>query len=186
MIRYQIADRHLRGIPGHATHIQIRDKELEARALVEAVRRAQSLAPDAVLLVNTRVDVALACGARGAHLPSHSPPPSLWRRAVPRGFLFSVACHSTDDVMRAEQEGSDLALLSPIFDPLSKPAQGPALGLDVLGAACRAVKIPVVALGGITPDRILLCLEAGAAGVAGIALFETAEASRHPPRASTP
>jgi thiamine-phosphate pyrophosphorylase len=156
--------------------IQIREKDLEARALASLTRailaasiNSTTAAPK--ILVNARPDVALACGAHGAHLPGHAPPPSLWTRATPPGFLFSVACHSLDDALRAEAEGAHLLLFAPVFDPLSKTPAGPPAGLAALREVCRRVSLPVLALGGITPARIPACLEAGAAGFAAISFF---------------
>ncbi|MEO8662193.1 MAG: thiamine phosphate synthase, partial [Bryobacteraceae bacterium] len=124
------------------------------------------------ILVNTRVDVALACGAHGAHLPANSPPPSAWRAIVPPGFLFGVSTHTLDELRAAEEGGADFAVFSPIFESSSKPGYGPALGLDALRAAVRAVHLPVLALGGITAAYVPQCLATGAAGVAGIGLFQ--------------
>lgn len=151
--------------------VQIREKDLTARELARLTARVLEACRRARVLVNTRVDVALACGAHGAHLPSHSPPPSAWRSIAPPGFLFSVACHSIADVRNAELEGADYALFSPVFDPLSKAGYGPAQGPARLAEAARAVSIPVLALGGITWENAPQCIEAGAAGVAGITLF---------------
>jgi thiamine-phosphate pyrophosphorylase len=154
-----------------ANLVQIREKDLPARELANLTQRILAVCRNARVLVNTRVDVALACGAHGAHLPSDSPPPSAWRVIAPAGFLFSVACHSADELVAAEREGADYALFSPVFDPLSKSGYGPAQGLERLAAAARSVSMPVLALGGVTWDNAPRCVEAGAAGVAGITLF---------------
>jgi thiamine-phosphate pyrophosphorylase len=151
--------------------VQIRERDLPARELALLTRRALEVRGRARVLVNARVDVALACGAHGAHLPANSPPPSAWRPVAPPGFLFSVACHSVEEVRAAERDGADYALFSPVFPPLSKSGYGPPQGLERLAEAARAVSIPVLALGGITWDNAPRCLEAGAAGVAGITLF---------------
>ncbi len=155
--------------------IQLREKDLEARRLLELARRVMALPNPkrTQILVNTRVDVALACGAAGVHLPGDSPPPALLRRFVPRAFLIGVSCHSVDEVRRAEAEGADYVFFSPVFRPLSKAPYGPPQGLTVLAEACRAVSIPVLALGGIQAGNVEACLAAGAAGVAGISMFQT-------------
>lgn len=153
--------------------IQIREKDLSARELSTLVLAALSSCRRARILVNTRIDVALACGAAGAHLPADAPPPSAWRSITPSGFLLGVSCHSVEDLFQAEREGADYALFAPVFSPLSKQDPRPPHGLDGLRAACAAVRIPVYALGGITAGNTPLCLQAGAAGVAGITLFQT-------------
>jgi len=154
--------------------IQIREKDLSAHALHALVCAALALPnPRRVkLLVNSRVDVALAAGAAGAHLPAHSPPPHAWRAIVPSGFLIGGSCHSVQEVQEAEHEGADYALFGPVFPPLSKPSEGPALGLSELSRAAESVRIPVLALGGITNENAATCIDAGAAGVAGISLFQ--------------
>jgi thiamine-phosphate pyrophosphorylase len=155
--------------------IQIREKDLSARGLFDLVRRAQALPNPATtkILVNTRVDIALAAGAAGAHLPSGSPPPSRWRAITPPGFLIGVSCHTLDETRAAEQEGADYVLFGPVFAPRSKSPDLPPRGLDRLAKVARAVGIPVLALGGITKENASKCASAGAAGVAAISLFQT-------------
>jgi thiamine-phosphate diphosphorylase len=176
MIRCYITDR--RSLPGGeslvdvasgADWVQVREKDLSARELFALVRTLNG----SKILVNSRVDVALAAGAAGAHLPSHSPPPLLWRAITPPGFLIGVSCHSVEDVRMAEEEGADYAVFGPVFPPLSKPSDLAARGLEELARAASAVRIPVLALGGVTPDNAAACIEAGAAGIAGISIFQT-------------
>jgi thiamine-phosphate pyrophosphorylase len=155
--------------------IQIREKDLDARSLAVLVEQALLRAGNARILVNSRADIALACGAAGLHLPADSPPPSAWRPICPPGFLIGVSCHSIDDLIEAEQRGADYAFFSPVFRPLSKDDPRPVYGLEGLRRACAAVRIPVLALGGITAENAPLCLAAGAAGVAGITLFQSSQ-----------
>jgi thiamine-phosphate pyrophosphorylase len=151
--------------------IQIREKDLSARALFELVEAAAKLSNphSSKILVNSRADVALAAGAAGVHLPSGSPPARLWRRP---GFLVGVSCHSVEDVCQAEAEGADYVVFGPVFPPRSKSAGLEPIGLEGLARAAAAVKIPVLALGGMTRENYAACVSAGAAGIAGISLFQ--------------
>lgn len=153
--------------------IQIREKDLDARALALLVKEALRFCGPAKILVNSRADVALACGAAGLHLPVNSPPPSAWRPICLPGFLIGVSCHTLEELIDAERAGADYALFSPVFRPLSKNDARPVHGLEGLRRACAAVRIPVLALGGVTAENATLCLEAGAAGIAGITLFQS-------------
>jgi len=154
---------------GTADWVQIRDKELAARELIAVVRRA--VGTMGKVLVNSRVDVAIAAGAAGVHLPAGSIAPSEWRGITPPGFLIGVSCHTRDEVVRAEQEGADYVLFGPVFAPLSKTSALAPRGLDELRRVSHAVKIPVLALGGITWENAEVWLGGGGGGVAGITLF---------------
>jgi len=150
---------------------QVREKELGARALCELVERALGVCGGMKVLVNSRVDVALACGAHGVHLPAGSMAAREWRRLVPAGFVIGVSCHDLEELRAAEAEGADFAVYGPVFRPLSKQDERAPVGLDGLRRAAEAVRLPVYALGGVTWANAAECERAGAAGVAGITLF---------------
>ena len=173
MIRCYIADRHLGGLDRGRDFdwIQVRDKQLAARELLAVTGRA--LATGAKVIVNSRMDVALAAGAHGLHLPADSLPPGVYRTIAPSDFAIGVSCHTIDEVKIAGQEGADYVFFGPIFAPLSKSSDLPPRGLELLSRAARAVKIPVIALGGVTNDNLQSCIDAGAAGIAAISLFES-------------
>jgi thiamine-phosphate pyrophosphorylase len=147
--------------------VQVREPRLTTRALADYVRTLTA----SRVLVNDRADVAIACGSAGVHLRDGSVSPRVIRRIAPRGFVITVACHDANAVFRAADEGADYAVLAPVFAPLSKPSASPPLGLDALRAITARAQIPVIALGGITAENAAMCMEAGAAGIAGITLF---------------
>jgi thiamine-phosphate pyrophosphorylase len=149
--------------------IQVRAKELSARALAGLVREVIKVRGESLVLVNTRTDVALACGAQGVHLPAQSMAPSLVRKIAPPNFVIGVSCHTLDELRAAEAEGAGFAVFGPVF--LSPSKLAPPVGLDALREAAAAVRLPVYALGGVTRDNAPSCIAAGAAGVAGISLF---------------
>jgi len=156
--------------------IQIREKDLPARALIEIAGQAVASASGTKsrILVNDRLDVALAVGAAGVHLGTQSLPARTVREHVPQGFLVGVSCHSLEEAMDAEAAGTDYAVLGPIFETPSKLPYGPPLGLAKLAEVTARVKLPVLALGGITISRVKACMEAGASGIAGISIFQNA------------
>ena len=151
--------------------IQLREKDLSARELLPLAQRVLALPnPHASkILINSRVDIALAAGLDGVHLPAGSPAPTCWNQPT---LLWGVSCHTVAEVREAEQNGATYAVIGPVFPPLSKDSVLPARGLSLLQQAARSVKIPVLALGGITNANAVLCVENGAAGVAGITLFQ--------------
>ncbi|MCX6592447.1 MAG: thiamine phosphate synthase [Acidobacteria bacterium] len=150
--------------------VHVRNKQADAGELLTISRYYQ--AQGRTVLINSRVDVAVAAGAAGVHLPSGSISPARWRSIAPAGFIIGVSCHTREDLERAQAEGADYAYLSPIFAPLSKSDDRPPLGLPGFQQLIAGLTMPVLALGGITWAHQAACEAAGAAGIAGISLSE--------------
>jgi len=166
-----------RAIAAGVDWIQVREKDLEARALEALVRGAlQASAGRARILVNDRLDVALATGADGVHLGETSLPVArvaAWRaRAGLREFMIGASCHSLNAIRAAERDGADYVIFGPVFATPSKASFGPPQGLERLADACRDAHLPVLAIGGVTESNAAACLEAGAAGIAAIGMFQ--------------
>jgi len=156
--------------------IQVRERDLEGGPLTRLVRRCVEAVGGtrARVLVNDRVDVALAAGAHGVHLPGHGVPAARIRRIVPRGFLIGRSVHHASEAVRVVEDGGlDYLLFGTVFSTPSKADVAPA-GVDRLAAAVAAVPLPVLAIGGITPDRAPDIARSGAAGAAAIAMFADA------------
>jgi thiamine-phosphate pyrophosphorylase len=191
-------ERLLRTIAGACSagvdYIQLRERDLGTHELEQLATEALRIARfegTSQLLINHRTDVAVAIGADGVHLTSHDvAPPDARAAATALGggrFLVSVACHTLEEIRRAQAYGADFALLAPIFQKPGTPCA--ALGLNALRDAARPATpteaaqekprtrrgFAVFALGGVDASNVASCAAAGAAGVAGIRLFQQAD-----------
>ena len=151
--------------------IQIREPNIETGILAGIVRQAvgQAQGTSTRIVVNDRLDVALACGAAGVHLKGNSIPADAVRPTVPAGFLVGKSVHSVEEARSAGPV--DYLIAGTAWASASKPGQASLLGVEGLAAIVRAVRVPVLAIGGVTPERIALARAAGASGIAGIDLF---------------
>ena len=160
--------------------VQLREKDLGARALEDlALKAMATLAGSRTrLLINSRTDVALACGAHGVHLPANdlaaSEVRAIFARAGVSEPVIGVSAHSAAEVASAEAHGADFAVFAPVFE---KSGAANREGLEELRRICHRAEaaqppMPVLALGGITVDNAQLCVAAGAAGIAAIRLFQ--------------
>ena len=160
---------------GGVDFIQLREKDLCARELESLAREAASLirkhSQTTRLLINSRSDIAIACGADGVHLRADDLSPREVRKIWPQPRpIIAVSCHSVTDVERAASEGAKFVVFAPVFEKRGEAEVKP-MGIEGLRAACRQA-IPVLALGGVTLENAPECMKAGAAGVAGIRLFQ--------------
>ena len=166
--------------------IQIREKDLSTRELLALVRAAvtvaaENSAPESPtrIIVNDRLDVALAARAAGVHLAESSIPVAAvneWRRrgVSTNAIMLGASCHSVEAARAAERDGADYVFFGPVFATPGKARFGPPQGLKWLEEVSRSVKIPVLAIGGITAENAGECIAAGAAGIAAIRMFQEA------------
>lgn len=170
---YVITDRHCCAPTGLLTiiselldagvrAIQLREKDLDAHALYQLAKpiAERCRCYDAALFINRNVKVAQDVGAAGVHLPA----------SVTAGTCetLQIGCsvHNFDEAKKREAEGADFITYSPIYLTASKPGYGPAVGVANLARLAKQIKVPIFALGGVTPERVAACTEAGAAGIA--------------------
>jgi len=160
--------------------VQVREKDLPPQKILALVREIVRAADTAKLIVNDRLDVAVAAGAAGVHLGRESAPIRevvRWCRGgnAPKEFLIGASCHTLSEAREVEIAGASYLIFGPVFDTPSKRAFGEPVGIAKLAQVCATVKIPVLAIGGIGLRNARECFQAGAAGIAAIRLFQDAE-----------
>jgi thiamine-phosphate pyrophosphorylase len=168
-----LVDRAALAAANGADVVQVRERDLSDGELVVVVRRivAALRGGPARVFVNDRADIAVAAGASGVHLRGDAPAASRTRAAF-GGLAIGRSVHSMDEIDAAVADGGcDYLMFGTVFASAGKPAGHRVAGLDGLRAACRRSPLPVIAIGGITADRVSEIAETGAAGVAGISGF---------------
>jgi thiamine-phosphate pyrophosphorylase len=181
-------------LEGGARAVQLRDKEMPARELLELALRIKEMiaerAPGTLLIVNDRVDVARAAGADGVHLGQEDLPYRAAREILGPGALIGVSATCLAEAREAEAAGADYLGVGPVFPTPSKPDAAPAMGLEGLAKIRAAVRTPIVAIGGIGEDEVEAVLGAGADGIAVISAVtgasDMAEAVRRLARLAAP
>ena len=148
--------------------VQLREKDLSD---AEYIKLAEPLCRlchtySAQLFINSRIEIAVDIGADGLHLPGDSASVEKVIEETNRRFIIGSSVHTLTEAKQRETEGADFITYSPIYPTLSKPDYGPAVGVEGLRNVAEGINIPVFALGGITPERVSECLNAGAHGVA--------------------
>ena len=152
-------------VAGGLTWLCLRARYADAEERTRLVLALREACPDAGLSLHGDPGVCRALGVPGLHLPSNFRDVKGVRRAL-RSAVLGISCHSAGELEAAERAGADYALLSPFFSPASKEAASPVLGPEGFRAALRGRTIPVLALGGLTPERLGVAAGAGAAGAA--------------------
>ncbi len=164
-------------LAGGADAVQLRDKEATGRELYSLALRIGEMVRaygGTLFLVNDRVDVALAAGAHGVHLGQEDLPVGEARKMMGAKAVLGVSAGSVEEAVAAEREGADYLGVGPVFPTPSKPDAGRPLGLEGLRAVRGAVRIPLVAIGGINEDNLEGVFEAGADGIAVISAVVSA------------
>ncbi len=152
---------------GGGRWLVLRDKDLARPERMALGRHLMEIAAPfgATVLMSGDIEAAMAAGTAGLHLPRGGDPAAA-RRALGPSALIGLSAHDLGEARRAAAGGADYVTLSPVFASASKPGYGPALGLEALAEVAAAVELPVLALGGVTAERVRDCLASGAAGVA--------------------
>jgi thiamine-phosphate pyrophosphorylase len=153
-----------------APAIQLRERDLSARELVTLAREVQAVTASrsSHLLINDRIDVALALEGVGVNLRSNSLPVLVARQLLGAQRLLGISVHAVEEAVQAELQGADYVIFGPIYETPSKRMFGPPLGIHTLEKACRLVRIPIIGIGGVTVARAREMRRAGAFGVAVI------------------
>ncbi|MBI4336602.1 MAG: thiamine phosphate synthase [Chloroflexi bacterium] len=155
-------------LDGGVDLVQLREKDLPAGELLKLAERLRQITRGrALLVVNDRADVALACGADGVQLGEESMPVGAVRKVAGRGLLVGRSVHSVAGAVQAEREGADFLVVGTIF-PTSTHPDAAASGPGLLEEVGRQVRVPYLAIGGVTADNAASCIAAGASGVAVI------------------
>jgi thiamine-phosphate pyrophosphorylase len=164
-------------VRGGVTIVQYREKNASTHRMIEEAAELLRLcrATGIPFIVNDRIDVALAVDADGVHVGQDDMPASVARRLIGKKKILGVSAGSAEEARKAVLDGADYIGASPIFSTPTKPDAPPPLGIEGLREVTRAVKIPVVAIGGISEMNAAAMIEAGAAGVAVVSAIVAAE-----------
>jgi thiamine-phosphate pyrophosphorylase len=164
-------------LDGGVDAVQLREKDLLGAELLRLATRLRKLTTRyaAALLINDRIDVALAADADGVHLGQNAIPPADARRVVGPTRLVGISTHSPAEAAAAVDGGADFVVFGPVYRTPSKTPFGPPRGPDALAEVTASVRLPVFAIGGITAERVAEVRRAGAAGVAVISAIIAAE-----------
>jgi thiamine-phosphate pyrophosphorylase len=168
---------------GGVRAVQLRDKELSTKRLYETAYELRHLTSryGAKLIINDRVDVALAVDADGVHIGSQSLPTYKVRRLLGEKKLIGVSCHNQIQAIAAQEMGADFITFGPVYFTPSKAAYGDPVGLEKLKMVTEMLQIPVFALGGIKQEN---CAEITSCGVRGIGVISAVMSAPEPREAA--
>ncbi len=168
-------------VSGGVSCVQLREKQCSTRQFIEVARALRSTLQslNVPLIINDRIDVALAIGADGVHLGQDDMPIRDARKLVPAGFIIGISAESMEDAIRAEWEGADYIGISPVFHSRTKTDTALPLGLKGVKLIRSAVKLPIVGIGGINHENAKSVISAGADGIAVVSAIVSADDPLH-------
>jgi thiamine-phosphate pyrophosphorylase len=160
---------------GGVSAVQLREKDLHTRAVLDLSYSVRELTKryEALLFINDRVDLAMAVEADGVHLGQAGMPAHAARKVSAGKIMIGVSAHSIDQARKAADDGADFVTIGPVYDTPSKRQYGSPIGIDVIREAAAVVAVPLLAIGGITVDRVAEVMGQGASGVALISAVLT-------------
>jgi len=165
--REELIEKVAQVVKGKASMIQLREKELSSREFLARALELKRIIPSYIpFIINDRIDIALACNASGVHLGQGDLPLSSARKILGEDRIIGISTHTLEEAKEAEREGADYIGIGPIFATSTKKDIPPPLGTEIISRIKKEIKIPVVAIGGISQDNISQVLQAGADGVA--------------------
>lgn len=182
---YLVTDRGLSTIPfyemikkavkGGVTVVQLREKRLSTRKFIEEALEVKKILNDIPLIINDRVDIALAARADGVHLGNEDMPVDIAKRILGKDFIIGASAGSVEEAIEKERMGADYIAVSPVFSTPTKPDAGPPLGLEGIREMRKIVKVPLIGIGGINRENVIDVIRSGAEGVAVVSAIVSSE-----------
>ncbi len=182
---YLVTDRELSKIPfqemikkaveGGVTVVQLREKKLSTREFIEEALEVKKIIKGIPIIINDRVDIALAVKANGVHLGNEDMPVDIARRILGKDFVIGASAGSVEEAIEKEKMGADYIAVSPVFSTPTKPDAGPPLGLEGIKEMKKFVKVPLIGIGGINKENVMDVIRSGADGVAVVSAIVSSE-----------
>lgn len=182
---YLVTDRELSTIPfyemikkavkGGVTVVQLREKRLSTREFIEEALEVKKIVSGIPIIINDRVDIALAARADGVHLGNEDMPVDIAKRILGKDFIIGASAGSVEEAIEKEKMGADYIAVSPVFSTPTKPDAGPPLGLEGIREMRKIVKVPLIGIGGINRENVIDVIRSGAEGVAVVSAIVSSE-----------